>query len=344
MKGLTVADIAARIGGEVQGGADAIVQSVAGLREARPTDISFLANPKYVAYVKNTKAAAVLVRKDFSDEVATSLIRVDNPDAAFAQVASWFTVPPPEFALGIHPSAVISDQAQIGEGVYIGPHCVVEAGAVIADRCALIAQVYIGHDVQLGADSRIYPNVTIREGCRVGLRAIVHSSSVIGGDGFGYSVDEKGVRTKIPQLGIVEIGDDVEVGSAVTIDRARFGRTVIGNGVKIDNLCMIAHNCVIGDHAVIVSQVGISGSTVVGRHSILAGQVGVAGHLVIGDQVVAEARAGITKDIPSGQMVYGFPAAPRAEAARIHAHVQRLPKLKEKVADLEARLKELESR
>ncbi len=344
MKGLTVGEIAERIGGDVQGAADAIVQSVAGLREARPTDVSFLANPKYTAYVKSTQAAAVLVRKEFDDDVATTLIRVDNPDAAFAQVASWFTVPPPEFEPGIHPSAVVSDQAQIGEQVYIGPHCVIEAGAVIGDHCVLVAQVYVGHDVHLGAESRIYPNVTIREGCRIGQRAIVHSSSVIGGDGFGYSVDEKGVRTKIPQVGIVEIGDDVEIGSAVTIDRARFGRTVIGNGVKIDNLCMIAHNCVIGDHAVIVSQVGISGSTVVGKHSILAGQVGVAGHLVIGDKVVAEGRAGITKDIPAGEIVYGFPAAPRAAAARTHAHVQRLPKLKEKVAELAARVKELEGR
>lgn len=338
----TLAAIAEHVGGVVDGDPSVAIRHVAGLREALEGDLSFLANPKYARLIDHTKASAVIVSGDFAGKAPCSLIRADNPDAAFAKAAMLYVTPAPVFSPGVHPSAVVADNVVLGRDVSIGPLCVVESGAQIGDRTVLVAQCYVGHGACVGEDNLIYPNVTVREQVKTGARVIIHSSAVIGSDGFGYSVDKQGVRTKIPQLGIVEIGDDVEIGAATTIDRARFGRTVIGNGVKIDNLVQIAHNVVIGDHAVIVSQVGISGSTVIGKRAILAGQVGVAGHLVIGDGVVAEARAGITKDIPAGQMVYGFPAAPREQAARLHAHVQRLPKLKQKVAELEARLAKLE--
>ena len=343
MSTITVAKVAEECGGEVDGDASPVLRSVAGLREATEGDLSFLANPKYAPLVAETKASAVLVSKEYDGPAPCALIRVANPDAAFADIAQRFAAPAPAYTPGVHPSAVVAEDAVLGRDVYIGPLCVVEPGASIGDRSVLVAQVYVGHGARLGEDNRIYSHVTVREGCITGARVIVHSSAVIGSDGFGYSVDEQGVRTKIPQIGIVEIGDDVEIGAATTIDRARFGRTVIGNGVKIDNLAQIAHNVVIGDHAVIVSQVGISGSTVIGRKAILAGQTGVAGHIVVGDGVIAEGRSGITKDVPAGQIIYGYPAMPAKQAARINAHVQRLPKLKQKVAELEARLKELEA-
>lgn len=339
----SLSEIADAVGGRLEGDGAAQVGGVAGLREALSTDISFLANPKYAGYVESTQAAAVVVAESFDGLAPCPLIRCENPDAAFATIAEWFAVAPPDYCPGIHPSAVVDDTARIGEGVHIGPGCVVQPKAVIGDRTVLVGQVYVGHKAELGAYNLVYPHVTIREGCRTGARVIVHSSAVVGSDGFGYSVDDKGVRTKIPQVGIVEVGDDVEIGAAVAIDRARFGRTVIGNGVKIDNLVQIAHNVVIGDHAVIVSQVGISGSSVIGKHTILAGQAGVAGHLVVGDRVIAEGRSGITKDVPAGEVVYGFPAEPRMKAARTHAAIQRLPKLKQKISDLEKRLNALES-
>lgn len=339
----TINDIAVRVQGQVTGDGSTAIRGVAGLREAQVGDVSFLANPKYASLMTQTAASAVIVNTNYDGAEPCALIRVENPDAAFAQVALMFAAPEPVFEPGVHPTAVVAADVALGEGVHIGPCCVVEQGARIGDRTVCIAHTYIGRDARLGVENRIYPNVTIREGSILGDRVIIHSSAVVGSDGFGYSVDPNGVRTKVPQIGIVEIGDDVEIGAATTIDRARFGRTVIGNGVKIDNLVQVAHNVVVKDHAVLVSQVGISGSTVIGSRAILAGQTGVAGHLVIGDGVVAEGRSGITKDIPDGQMIYGYPAAPREQAARLHAHVQRLPKLKEKVAALEARIKALES-
>lgn len=340
---MTVSEIATRVEGQVDGDGSISICGVAGLREALAADISFLANPKYASYVESTQAAAVIVSESYDGHAPCALIRCANPDAAFAKVAEWFAVPPPPYPPGIHPTAFVAEDVAVGDGVHIGPGCVVQSGARIGDRTVLVGQVYIGHQVVLGTDNLIYPHVTVREGCRTGNRVIIHSSAVVGSDGFGYSVDEKSVRTKIPQVGIVDIGDDVEIGAVVAIDRARFGRTVIGNGVKIDNLVQIAHNVVIGDHAVIVSQVGISGSSVIGKHVILAGQAGVAGHLVVGDRVIAEGRSGITKDVPAGEVVYGFPAEPRMKAARTHAAIQRLPKLKQKVAELEARLAKLEA-
>ncbi len=335
--------IAKWVHGSLDGDPDAMIDGVAGLREAQPGELSFLANPKYAAWVATTRASAVLVRRDFGGEAPCPLIRVDDPDAAFGQVATRFTPPPPAFPPGVHPSAVVAADAEIGADAHVGPGCVVASGARIGAGTVLVAQVYVGHRATLGDEAFIYPNVTIREDSALGDRVIVHSSAVIGSDGFGYSVDAQGVRTKIPQRGRVEIGDDAEIGAAVTIDRARFGVTRIGRGVKIDNLCQIAHNVVIGDHAVLVSQVGVSGSSVIGKHTILAGQAGVAGHLVVGERVIAEGRSGITKDVPDGQVVYGFPAAPREQAARLHAHVQRLPRLKAKVNELEKRLAKLEA-
>jgi UDP-3-O-[3-hydroxymyristoyl] glucosamine N-acyltransferase len=271
-------------------------------------------------------------------------LRVDKPEAAFAQVAQWFVPPTPVPERGVHPSAVVSPQAVLGREVSVGPFAVIEAGAELADQVVIGAQCYVGHGVRIGAGSRLYPQVSIREHCRIGQRVIIHNGTVVGSDGFGYEPDAQGVRRKIPQIGIVVVGDDVEIGANVTIDRARFGKTRIGNGVKIDNLVQIAHNVIIGDHAVIVAQVGIAGSSTVGPKCILAGQAGVVGHVTIGAGTVVGAQSAVTKDTPPGSYVVGFPATPQKDFALQNAALARLPHLRERVADLQKRIEALEKK
>lgn len=340
---LTVAEIARRLGGVVEGNGAAEISGLAGIREAQAGQLTFMAAPRYAAAAGATKAAAVIVAKDWDRPCPAALIRVKNPEKAFAEAAQWFAPPTVVFQPGVHPTAVVAGDARLGKDVTIGPLCVVEPGAAIGDRCVLVAACYVGHGASIGADSKLYPQVSLREYVRVGCRTIIHNGAVIGSDGFGY-VQEGAARKKIPQIGIVVIGDDVEIGANVTIDRARFGQTRIGNGVKIDNLVQIAHNVIIGDNSVIVAQVGISGSTSVGERTILAGQVGVAGHLVIGSDVIAGAQAGITKDIPSGMFVVGSPAYPHDKAMKLFAHTARLPELKARIAALEERLAKLEQK
>ena len=340
----TVAEIAAIVGGTVIGDGSTPITGVNGIRQATSGDITFLASPRYTAYLEGTSAAAVVVAEDQELAGRIPSIRVPDPSAAFQRVAAWFSPPPVIPAPGVHPGAVVHDTARLGRAVSVGPLAVIEQGAVIGDECAVGAGAYIGPFSSLGGATRIHPHVTILAHSRIGRRVIIHSGTVIGSDGFGYEVDEQGVRTKIPQLGIVEIGDDVEIGAGVTVDRARFGRTRIGNGVKIDNLVQVAHNVVVGDHAVLVAQVAIAGSTVLEPHTMVAGQAGVAGHLVIGAGAVIAGRAGVTKDVPPKTFVSGFPAMPHARAQRLQAEMNRLPRLKKRVAELEQRLAQLEAR
>ncbi|MBN1268761.1 MAG: UDP-3-O-(3-hydroxymyristoyl)glucosamine N-acyltransferase [Kiritimatiellae bacterium] len=339
---LTAAEIARRLGALCEGDGSCVIRRMAGIRDAGPGDISFVANTRYAADAANTRASAVVVGMDWTRPCAAVLIRAENPEKAFAQVAEWFMPPPIVPAPGIHPTAIVAKDARLGSEVSIGPYCIIEPGAAIGDRTILFAHGYIGHETEVGADCRFYPHVTARERVTIGDRVIIHNGTVIGSDGFGYTVDEKGERRKIPQIGIVEIGDDVEIGANVTVDRARFGTTRIGKGVKIDNLVQIAHNVVIGDHAVIVAQAGVAGSTVIGSKAILAGQAGIAGHLVIGAGAIVGAQAGVTKNVAPKTFVSGYPAAPHDKATRIHAHLMHLPELKEHVAALEARLRKLE--
>jgi UDP-3-O-[3-hydroxymyristoyl] glucosamine N-acyltransferase len=341
---LTVAEIAAFLNGTVEGDEAVEISGIAGIREAGPREISFVANPRYASDVADTRAGAVIVPKDWAKPAPCTLIRVDSPDRAFALAAERFAPPPIRFEPGVHSTAVVAPDVKLDPSVHVGPHCVIEPGCRIGTGCVLGAGVYLGHDCRLGDEVRLYPGVSVRERCRLGHRVIVHNGAVIGSDGFGYSVDEHGVRTKIPQIGIVEIGDDVEIGANTTIDRARFGRTVIGRGTKIDNLVQIAHNVVIGENSVIVAQVGIAGSTSLGARTILGGQVGVIGHVKLGDGVIVGAQAGVTKNIPAGSFVSGYPAMPHARATRIQALTQCLPEWRDQLADLEKRLSALEKK
>lgn len=338
---LTVEEIAQRLGARFEGDGRLEITGVAGVRHAQPGEISFVANPRYAGDVAETRASAVVVDKKWDRPCPCALIRVDNPDAAFAGVAEVFAPPPIDYPVGVHPTAYVAEGVELGHRVAIGPHCVVEAGARIGDDTVLVGACYIGHGVTIGKACRCYPGVSIREYATIGSRVILHNGAVVGSDGFGYTVDEKGVRTKIPQIGTVEIGDDVEIGANSTIDRARFGVTRIGNGVKIDNLVQIAHNVMIGDHSVVVAQVGVAGSAVIGRHVIIAGQAGVAGHISIGDGAIVGGQSAVTKNVPPKTFVSGYPAMPHEKSTRLNAHIRNLPDLKKRVAEIEARVNKL---
>lgn len=342
---LTVATLAERLGGAVLGDGQVVVRGLAGLADAGPEDLTFLANPRYRKLLGETRAAAVLVPADWQGACPAACIRVDHPDRAFARAAGWLAPAPYQPAPGIHPSAVIAPDVVLGTDVHVGACAVIAEGSRIGDRTIIEAQASIGPGVTIGADARIFSLVSIRENCRIGNRVRIHNGAVIGSDGYGYTVEtdpDGSVRVeKVPQLGIVEIEDEVEIGANTTIDRARFGATRIGRGVKIDNLVQIAHNVQIGEHSGIVAQVGISGSSRIGRHVMLWGQVGVAGHLTVGDGAQVGAQSGLSKDVPPGVFVLGSPAVPRKAFARNLLLVREVDRLKQRLAELEARLGDL---
>ena len=338
---ITVAQIAERLGGELQGDGDAVITGMAGLRDAGPADISFLASPKYTAAVAETAAGAVIVDGTWQGACKGAVIRVAQPDAAFARVPGLLGWEPHRPPAGVHATAVCADDVTFGAGVCIGPHCVLESGVKLGDRTVLRAACFVGAGSVVGNDCVLHARACVAERCRLGHRVVLQCGAVVGSDGFGY-VREGDAWRKVPQVGTVEIGDDVEIGANAAIDRARFGKTLIGDGVKIDNLVQVAHNVHIGAHTAIAAQVGISGSTTVGQGTMLGGQAGVAGHLALGDGAVVGAQAGVTKDVPPATFVSGYPAMPHGKARRMHAHVMRLPDLKQKVAELEKRVRELE--
>jgi len=339
----TAEDIAEQVGGELVGNAGLVITGVAGIREAAAGDLSYVTHPKYAADALASGASAVMVNRDWSEDLPAALIRVDDAEKAFYAVAPQFAPPPPVFEPGIHPSAVVAEDAVIGEGVHIGPQAVIDSGASIGARSVIGPGTHVGTGSVLGEECRLHALVSVREHVTLGNRVVIHSNSTIGSDGFGYYTDKDGVNQKIPQYGTVIIEDDVEVGSNVAIDRARFGKTQLGKNVKIDNLVQIAHNCIIGDHSMIVGMVGLSGSTILGHHVLVGGQVGTAGHLSVGDNTILSARTGVTKSLEGGQMYAGFPARPALEEKKGHAHVARIPSLRAKIKELEKRIDELEN-
>ena len=335
---MKLAEIAERLGGVLEGDGEIEIKAVAGLREAGSGDISFLANPKYATRVAETAASAVIVSSDWDRPATCALIRAENSDQAFAEAAELFHEPVPAPKPGVHPSAVVAESAQLGEGVSIGAHCTIGEGVVIGANTVIQSNCAIGYKTIIGEDSLFYPLVSTREFSEIGSRVIIHNGTVVGSDGFGYAVQEDGSRTKIPQIGKVVIEDDVEIGSNVSIDRARFGKTRIGKGTKIDNLVQIAHNVVIGEHSVLCGQSGISGSTTVGSKCIMAGQAGLAGHLEVGDGAIIGAQAGVIKDVSAKDFVVGSPAMNHLQTKKLVANMITLPKLKEKVKKLEGEI------
>jgi UDP-3-O-[3-hydroxymyristoyl] glucosamine N-acyltransferase len=332
----TLEQLAKTSGGELVGDPSLRITGAASLAEATPGEISFFANLKYIGLLRKTRASAVFVPQHFADTLDAAQIRVSNPTKAFEQVVLKFAPKTIQFAPGIHPSAVVDPSAQLGERVSIQPHAVIEARVTIGDDTIIGAGSYVGHETMIGSLCLIYPLVTIRERSRIGLRVIIHSGAVIGADGFGFEMVD-GRQQKIQQLGIVQIDDDVEIGANTTIDRARFGRTWIQQGVKIDNLVQIAHNVVVGKDSVIVAQSGISGSTRVGQRVMMGGQVGIVGHLEIGDGTAIGAQSGVSKSTRGGAW-FGSPAVPLAEAKQQIAWVHRLGKLFARVKEIEKKL------
>lgn len=340
---LTTGELAAKLGVELEGNPGAVLHGVADLRTAGAGQLSFASSSRYLSEVAASSATAVIVPS--GAQIAAPkpvLLRATDVEATFAAACALFAPPAVVMPRGVHPQAFVSPQAKLGKNVSVGAFAVVEAEAELGEGTTLYPQTYVGHGSKLGADCLLYPFASIRERCVLGDRVILHNGAVIGGEGFGYAVDAQGVRTKIPQTGIVVLEDDVEIGANTTVDRARFGETRVGKGTKVDNLVMIAHNCHIGENSVLCSQVGLAGTTTLGKRVICAGQAGLAGHLTVGDGAVIGAQAGVPKDLPGGQMYLGAPAVPRLEFGKSLAHVASIPKLKEQLKALEARLSVLE--
>ncbi|GAB4299910.1 MAG: UDP-3-O-(3-hydroxymyristoyl)glucosamine N-acyltransferase [Desulfuromonadia bacterium] len=332
-------ELAHYLGGEVVGDPSVVITGLAGLDDAREGDITFLANPKYAAKVATTRASAVILSPG-AERCGKNAIVMESPYLGFAKLLTLATTSP-RVPLGvmegahISPTAVIGTEPSIYPGVYIGEN------VRIGDRVTLYPNVVIGDGVSIGDDVVLHAGVSIRKGCRIGNRVTIHDNTTIGSDGFGYAPEGDG-HFKIPQIGIVIVEDDVEIGANCAIDRAALEATRIGRGTKIDNLVQIAHNCVIGENCIIVSQVGISGSTRLGNNVTLGGQVGVAGHLTIADRTMIAAKSGVMSSVERG--VYGgIPILPHKEWLRSAALVAKLPEMKKRIADLERRLVSLQS-
>ncbi len=322
------------------GDASVRIEGFANLREAQAGDLSFFHDARYDALLAGTKASAVLVPATWSNcPEGVVCIAVDDPSRCFERVVEKYGIQPAPFKAGVHATAVIGEGVSFDPAkVSIGPHAVIEDGVTLANGVTISAGCFVGQGSSIGADSKLSANVSVHCGSILGARVIIHSSVVVGADGFGYEF-ENGRHRKIRQAGIVQIDDDVEIGAGTMIDRARFGRTWIGEGTKVDNLVQIGHNVVLGKHCIVVACVAIAGSAHIGDYVVIAAQSGVAGHVNIGSQATLAARCGVTKDLPGGQTYLGFPAIPVAEERRRLASINRLPQLVDRVKKLEQSLK-----
>jgi UDP-3-O-[3-hydroxymyristoyl] glucosamine N-acyltransferase len=325
MPAVTIGEIADFVGGKHSGDGTRPVTGVASLADASDEQLSFLSNRKYAAQLAQTRAGAILVPQNLEGE-GERWIRVEDPYFALARIMTrWFSARP--MPKGISPKACVASSAKLGTNVAVGPFVTIGENVVIGNNVTIFQSVSIEAGSNIGDDCIIYPNVVIYDGMRIGRRCIIHAGVVIGSDGYGFAMHD-GKHHKIPQIGIVRIEDDVEIGAGTTIDRAALGETVIGEGTKIDNLVQIGHNVKIGKHCLLVSQVGIAGSTELGDHVFVAGQSGFSGHLKIGNRVQVAAKSAVLEDVPDDTKVMGSPAMPFNEFARRHAAVKRLAKKK----------------
>ncbi len=339
---MRLAELALRLGGEVRGDSEAEVTGVAPLEAGKPGDVCFLANRKYLSQLDLCRAS-VLIVSDPSllearpDARFRALLVVRDAYVAYARAAALLH-PTRVEAPGIHPTAVVHPDARVDPSAHVGAFVVLGEGAEVGARATLHPGVVVYRGASIGEDTTLHSGVSIREGCRVGRRVVIHNNSVIGADGFGFARDAAGTYVKIPQIGIVEIEDDVEIGALSAVDRASMGVTRIRRGTKLDNLVQIGHSVEIGEDGVLCAQVGVAGSTKVGARAILAGQVGVADHVTIGDDVIASAQSGVHGEVPSGARVAGTPAVDGRTWLRVSGALRHLPDLIKRVRALEARL------
>lgn len=331
---MLLSDIAARFGLTLVG-EDADIVGLSTLEAAGPGDLTFLASARYADQLAMTKAAAVIVPPAFADKVARGLV-TDNPYLAVARIAATFAKPQGEFT-GVSPLAFVADSATVGAGVDIGPFAYVGPRAEIGPGCRVFPNAYVGEDCRLGPGCILYPTAALLAGTVIGSGVIIHAGAVLGADGFGFAQGPEGF-VKIPQTGTVKIGDRVEIGANTCIDRAARDKTVVGDGTKIDNLCQVAHNVTIGQHSIMVSQVGISGSTKVGRGVLMGGQAGITGHLTLGDGCQIGAQAGVTKDVAPGAKILGSPAIEAQSFLRAAVTFPKLPEMSRRLKALEREL------
>ncbi len=339
----TAEQIATVLKGTVEGDPSVKVSNFSRIEEGKPGTLTFLANPKYIHYIYTTKASIVLVNDDFVPEqpVQATLIRCANAYASLAVLLDLVEKTKPQ-KIGIEPMAYISDSASVGADVYVGGFAYIADNAQIGNNVKIYPQSYIGDDVKIGDNTIIYPGVKIYQGCIIGDNCIIHAGVVIGSDGFGFA-PENGVYKKIPQMGIVIIEDDVEIGANTTIDRAVMDATIIRKGVKLDNLIQIAHNVEVGENTVMAAQVGVSGSTKIGKQCMLGGQVGLGGHITIGDNANIGAQSGIISNIEPNAKILGAPAIPVQDFFRSSIIFPKLPEMYRQIAQLQKEIDALKS-
>ena len=337
---MKLAELAQRLGCRLEGDGEVEITGVAGVEEAQPGQVTFLANPKYRALARSTRASAILLAEGEVRPEATAALWSGNPYLDFARALEFF-YQPPKYGPRLHPTAVISKTAQIGDGAHVGPYCFVDDGVRIGRNAVLHSFVAIYRDAKIGDDFFAHSHAVVREHCRIGHRVILQNGAIIGADGFGFAKRADGSWHKIVQSGPVTLGDDVEVQAHACVDRATVGETQIRRGAKIDNLVQVGHASSVGEDSLLCAQVGLAGSTTVGSRCILAGQVGAAGHLEIGDGAVLTAQSGVPSDVPAGAIYSGYPAMDNKEWLRCVAAYNRLPELQRSVRELKAALEEL---
>jgi len=339
MQAKTLGELAEYVGGRVVGSPDVVIRSASTLGRASEGDISFLANTRYERHLQTTKASAVIVSKETAS-TSVPLLVVEDPYYAFMQIMVLLHGHRKHKKIGISPRASISDSAKIGVDCQIHDFSVVDDDARVGNGCIIYPNVCIGRGVQIGNDSVLYPNVTIYDGCRIGNRVIINANSTIGEDGFGYA-SHRGVHHKVPQIGIVVVEDDVEVGTCCAIERGTLGDTVIGQGSKLGDLVTVGHGTKIGPYCLLVAQVGIAGSTTLGHHCIVGGQVGIVGHINIGNNVTIAAQAGVINNIDDNQIVLGSPAIEANQGKRAYSMIQYLPEMRQSIRNLQSQIERL---
>jgi len=330
---MKLAELAERLGAELRGDGSIEVTGVRGIEEAAPSEITFVANPRYAGLVRTTHAAAVLVAPDFP-EIPTPTLRIANPYLAFSQALGIF-YQPPRYAPGIHPTAVIDPTAVIGPETHIGAYAVIGAGARVGTHAVILPHVVLYPGVTIGDHFFAHAHAVVRESCILGDHVTLENGAIVGSDGFGFAKDNQGSWQKIPQSGPVRIGSHVDVQANACIDRATVGATEIADGAKIDNLVQIGHGSKVGKNTLVCAQAGLAGSSIVGDNAILAGQAGVAGHCTLGDGVILTAQSGVSHDVPAGKMLSGSPAFDNRTWLRAVAAFQRLPEILRRLQQLE---------